>query len=128
MLLVGRPNSDIQHFQYNPKMQEAIIQASPSFTSNASVVDGFYSSASFSNQKALTALSDYRTVKDLIFRTKQPKDVPGLRDAKLTLQDMDKNPLVLRNIFMALAERHELESKQVLSSQKLTAKQSNAKS
>lgn len=123
MLVVGRPDPDIQHLQYKHKMQQAIIQTSPSFISKTSAVDGFYSSASLSNQKALTVLSDYRTVKDLIFRTKQPKDVPGLKGAKLTAQDMDKNPLVLRNIFMALAERHELESKQVLSSQKLRVKQ-----
>lgn len=77
------------------------------------------------NGKALKALSDYQTVHDLIFRQKQQKDVPALKGALLTAEDMDAHPQVMRNIYMALGERYLAEAKKLdASPAKLGVKQS----
>jgi hypothetical protein len=70
--------------------------------------DSFASSAN--KQSGLAFLSDYNNVKALMFQTKKAADLPELKGFQLTAQDLERNPLILRNIQKGLAERLMLEA------------------
>lgn len=58
-------------------------------------------------------MSDYDNVKALMFQNKKATDIPELKGFQLTIQDLERNPLILRNIQKGLAERLMVEASRV---------------
>jgi|GEM_PF-5315338 len=61
-------------------------------------------------EKAISTLSKYDNVRDLILGNKQQKDFPELKTVLLQAKDLDENPIVSINIYKALSEKFALES------------------